>query len=126
MPTNFSTITPLSTSTISKKPAFSVNNQQPAASSPVNTFEAEPKKKNNHWFLKTLATVAVVAAAVGLGRKYLPEIFNPAATLNGTENLLQKGLHYAKVYIGKAGECVNSTVSAGINFVRNLFTKKPE
>ena len=83
MSVGFSTIRPMSQETISKSSAFALNNQaaqQPVANSPMagpaGTYQ--PKKKS-HWFAKTLATVVVLAAAAGLGRKYLPKTFNPEA-----------------------------------------------
>lgn len=131
MSTSFSTITPMNPATISKKPTYAVNNQpQPAASTPMDAPAGQPDKKKSHWFLKTLATVVVLAAAVGLGRKYLPDTFNPAAKLSGNEGFMQKGLHYAKLGIAKAGEFVNTytgkAYNATKNFFTNLFAKKPQ
>ena len=63
-----------------------------------------------------------------MGRKYLPNTFDPAAKLAGTENFMQKGLYYTKLGIAKAGEFVNTYTSkawnATKNFVTNLFSKK--
>ena len=64
MSVNFSTITPMSQSTISKMPTYS-NQVAQVASTPIDSQEP---KKNNHWFLKTLAAVAVITAGVGLLR----------------------------------------------------------
>ena len=129
MSTSFSTITPMNPATISRKPTYAINNNQtqPAASSPMNAPAGQPTKKNSHWFLKTLAAVVVVATAVGLGRKYLPKVFDPAAQLAGNENIWQKGLHYAKLGVAKAGEFVNTYVGKAYDatktFVTNLFSK---
>lgn len=121
MSVNFSTITQMNQATISRKPAFSTESQQqqPSASSPMNS-DGTPKKKS-HWFAKTLGTLVVLATAVGLGRKYLPNTFNPQAALAGTENLFQKGLHYAKVGIGHAGEFVNTNLSKAYAWAKNLI-----
>ncbi len=129
MSNSFSTITPMNPATISRKPTYAVNSQpQPAASTPIDAPAGQPAKKKSHWFLKTLAAVVVLAAAVGLGRKYLPNTFDPAAKLAGTENFMQKGLYYTKLGIAKAGEFVNTYTSkawnATKNFVTNLFSKK--
>lgn len=129
MSTSFSTITPMNPATISRKPTYAMNNNQPqpAASSPMDAPAGQPAKKKSHWFLKTLGTVVVLAAAVGLGRKYLPNVFDPAAKLAGTENILQKGLYYAKLGVAKAGEFVNTYVGKAYDatktFVTNLLNK---
>lgn len=125
MPVGFSTIRPLDPSTISKAPAYSTNNQQaqqPAASSPIDGGAA-PRKKS-HWFAKTLATVVVLAAAAGLGRKFLPNTFNPELVLKDGAKWYEKGLHYAQKYIGKAGEYINTKTVAAYNAVVNLFKGK--
>lgn len=126
MSVGFSTIRPLDPSTISKAPAYSTNNQQtqqPAASSPMDAGQPVPKKKS-HWFAKTLATVVVLAAAAGLGRKFLPDTFNPELVLKDGAKWYEKGLHYAQKYIGKAGEYINTKTVAAYNWVVNLFKGK--
>ena len=65
MSVNFSTITPMSQSTISRVPTYSNQASAQVASTPI---ESEQPKKNNHWFLKTLAALAVVTTAVALLR----------------------------------------------------------
>lgn len=125
MSTSFSTITPMTQATVSQKPTYSINNQQPAASTPMDApYGQQPaKKKKSHWFLKTLATVVVLAAATGLGRKYLPKTFDPAAKLAGTENIFQKGLHYVKLGVAKTGEFVNTNVGKAYDATKNFFSK---
>ena len=124
MSTSFSTITPMNPATISKKPAYSINNQpQPAASTPIEPQEQQPAKKKSRWVLKTLAAVVVLAAAAGLGRKYLPETFDPAAKLAGDENILKKGLYYAKLGVAKAGEFINTNAEKLWEGAKNLFKK---
>ncbi len=127
MSVGFSTIRPMSQETISKASAYSVNGQtaaQPAAANPMvgpaGTYQ--PKKKS-HWFAKTVVTLAVLAAAVGLGRKYLPNTFNPNAVLKDGAKWYEQGLHYATKYIGKAGEYVNTYASKAWNWVTNIFKK---
>ena len=125
MSVGFSTIRPMSQETISKASAYSTNAQtaqQPAANSPMADPEGryEPRKKS-HWFAKTIVTLAVLAAAVGLGRKYLPNTFNPEAVLKDGAKWYEKGLHYATKYIGKAGEYVNTYASKAWNWATNLF-----
>lgn len=127
MSVGFSTIRPMDPATISRVPSYSTTtNNAPAASSPMDAGTA-PKKKSQ-WFLKTIATVAVVAAAVGLGRKYLPAVFDPAITIAKDAKWHQKAIGYAKKYIGVAGQYINEYagkavdyVKKGWNFVANKF-----
>ncbi len=122
MSVGFSTIRPLDPSTISKAPAFSVAPQQsPVASSPIDGGKTETKK--SHWFRNTIITLAVLTAAVGLGRKYLPQVFNSSATLTGNENIMQKGLHYVKKYIGVAGDYVNTYAAKAVQLVKDGWNK---
>lgn len=125
MSSSFSTITPLNTSTISKMPAYASNNQpqaqQPAASNPLDAYSA-PKKKS-HWFLKTIATLAVLTAAVGLGRKFLPNVFDSAATVAKDANIFKKGLEYTKLGIAKAGDFVNKYAEMAYKWVLEIPAK---
>ncbi len=128
MSVGFSTIRPMSQETISKASAYSANAQtaqQPAANSPMAgpAGRYEPKKKS-HWFAKTIGTLVVLAAAAGLGRKYLPKTFNPEAVLKDGAKWYEKGLHYATKYIGKAGEFVNTYASKAWNWATNLFKRE--
>lgn len=123
MSMNFATITPMSTATISKKPAYSVDTQQqPAASSPMDNGSQVPKK--SHWFIKSLATIVVLGAAAGLGAKFLPNVFNSKAVLATDANIFNKGLHYAKVGVGHAGEFINKYAEVAYNWTKNLFNAK--
>ena len=124
MPTNFSTITPLNPANISRPPSFTTANtteSQPAASSPM--VGEPPAKKNSHKFLKTVGTLVVIAAALGLARKYLPNTFNPQLNLSPDAGIVDKGLYYAKKYIGVAGEHINSWTGSAINGVKGLYEK---
>lgn len=117
MSVGFSTIRPMGPATISRAPSYSTTtNNAPAASSPMDA-NAAPKKKS-HWFLKTLTAVAVVAAAVGLGRKYLPAVFDSAATIAKDAKWHEKALGYAKKYIGVAGDYVNTYASKAVDYAK--------
>lgn len=117
MSVGFSTIRPMDPATISRAPSYSTTtNNAPAASSPMDTGAA-PKKKS-HWFLKTLAAVAVVAAAVGLGRKYLPAVFDSTATIAKDAKWHEKALGYAKKYIGVAGDKVIEYASKAVDYAK--------
>ena len=118
MSVGFSTIRPMDPATISRAPSYTTNNA-PAASSPIDNGSA-PKKKS-HWFLKTIATVVVVAAALGLGRKYLPTVFDSAATIASDAKWYQKAIGYTKKYLGVAGDFVNNFVKQGWEFIANKF-----
>ena len=125
MSVGFSTIRPMSQETISKASAYSANAQtaqQPVANSPMaGPAGGYAPKKKSHWFAKTVVTLAVLAAAVGLGRKYLPNSFNPNAALKDGASWYEKAAHYATTYIGKAGEFVNTYASKAWNWATNLF-----
>lgn len=127
MSVNFSTITPMNPATISKAPTYTTAaaSQEPAASNPILNHPRYQEPKKSHWFRNTLITLVAVAAATGLSRKYLPNTFNPAATLSGTEKWWQQGLHYAKLGVAKAGEFVNKYVGAAYNWVASKFASKP-
>ena len=114
----FSTIRPMDPATISRVPSYTTDNA-PAASSPIDN-SAAPKKKS-HWFLKTLAAVVVVAAALGLGRKHLPKVFDSAVTIADNAKWHEKAIAYTKKYLGKAGDFVNNFVKQGWEFIANKF-----
>ena len=119
MSVGFSTIRPMDPATVSRAPSFTTTNNTPVASSPIDNGSA-PKKKS-HWFLKTIATVAVVAAALGLGSKYLPSVFNSKATIASDAKWYQKAIGYTKKYLGVAGDFVNNFVKQGWEFIGNKF-----
>ena len=126
MSVGFSTIRPMDPATVSRAPSFTTTNNAPAASSPIDNGSA-PKKKS-HWFLKTIAAVVVVAAALGLGRKYLPTVFDSAATIASDAKWYQKAIGYTKKYLGVAGDfvinCTGKVVDyakQGWEFIANKF-----
>ena len=124
MPTNFSTITPLNPANISRPPSFTTTNtpaSQPAASSPMDG--EPPAKKKSHKFIKTVGTLVIIAAALGLARKYLPNTFNPELKLAADAGIVDKGLYYAKKYIGMAGDYINSWTGSAINGAKGLYEK---
>lgn len=127
MSVNFSTITPMTQATISKAPAFSVNTapaaaEQPAASSPMDGAYGQPKKKS-HWFIKTLAAVVVVGAALGLGRKYGLKDFDVKKVLDKDATGMQKFTHTIKKWIAQGGDFVNEKI---VGSVLNLFKGKKD
>ena len=115
MTVGFSTIRPLEQSTISKVPTYSTTTQQTAAS-PMDAGQTTTKK--SHWFRNTVIGLAVAATAVALAQRFLPTIFNSAATLTGAEKWYEKGMHYAKKGIAIAGEFINKYVDKGIDLVK--------
>lgn len=130
MSVNFSTITPMNPSTISQKPAFSVDTgateQKPTASSPLDAYQTQQPKKNKHTFLKIVGTLAVLTAAVGLlrGKVDMIKNFDVKAPLAADAKLLEKGKHYALKGIAVAGDFVNNYFNKAVNFVKNLLPKK--
>ncbi len=123
MSVNFSTITPMSQNTISKPPAYAATGtQQPQASSPMTS--GQPKQKKSHWFRNTLITAVVLGAGAALGAKYAPKIFDSKATLAAGAKWHEQGLHYAKKYIGVAGEFINSNITKGVDWAKKLFASK--
>lgn len=118
MSVNLSTgIVPLSQETISKPPKYTQQNaQQPAASTSING--EEPKKKNSHWFLKTVGAVVVIGAALGLGRKYLPALKN--IDLSQAANQGAKWYETGLRYVAQAGEYINTKAAAGLNWLKSL------
>ena len=123
MSVNFSTITPMSQSTISKAPAYSTAAQQPAASNPILDHPRYKEPKKSHWFRNTLIALVALAAATGLARKYLPGTFDPNAVLKADAGTVDKGLHYAKLGVAKAGEFINTYVGKAVDFVKGLIPK---
>lgn len=123
MSVNFSTITPMSQATISKKPAYSNQSTAHVASTPI---DSEQPKKSNHWFLKTLATVAVLTAAVGLlrGKVDMFKNFDVTSKLADNANLKDKAMYYGKKAIAVAGDFVNKYASLALETVKGWFPKK--
>jgi hypothetical protein len=119
MSVNFSTITPMNPSTISKQPAYTTT--QPA-SSPVYG----PKKKS-HKFRNTVLTLIVLGAAAGLTRKFGISGFDKTAAVTG--NFGQKALGYGKKAVAYAGDFVNKYAGVvkdyavkGYNYIKGKFT----
>lgn len=125
MSTSFSTITPMNPATISRMPSYAVNTPQaqPAASTPMDAQYDQPAKKKSHWFAKTIGTAVVIAAAVGLARKFLPNIFDSAATVAKDANIFQKGYEYTKIGIAKAGDFVNKYAELAFNWIKDIPNK---
>lgn len=123
MTSSFSTITPLNTATVSKAPAYSKTQTQaqPQASSPM-TSSGEPKKKNSHWFIKTLATAVVVVGGLAAARKWCPGVKDVAA--DSLKNGLQEGATIkGKIshYVAKAGQAIIDAGAKSWNWVASKF-----
>ena len=123
MSVNFSTITPMSQSTISKMPTYSTQTSAQVASTPI---DSQQPKKNNHWFLKTLAAVAVLTAAVGLlrGKVDMFKNFDVAGKLAEDANLKDKAVFYGKKAIAVAGDFVNKYANLALETVKGWLPKK--
>lgn len=135
MPVNFSTISQMDLTTVSKLPAFSTNtsaqkppaaapndmsSQQPLASSRINNnYEPEPKK--SHWFLKTLGAIIVIGGALVAARKSSASIKEIDLTkeLSKEAKLADK----AKFYTAKAGEWIIVKAKAAKEWVVGIFDK---
>lgn len=122
MSVNFSTITPMSQSTISKMPTYS-NQVAQVASTPIDSQEP---KKNNHWFLKTLAAVAVITAGVGLlrGKVDMFKNFDVAGKLADNASLKEKAVFYSKKAVAVAGDFVNKYANLAVETVKGWLPKK--
>ena len=120
MSVNFSTITPMSQATISKKPAYT-NSAQPAASSPIS----EQPKKKSHWFLKTLVAAAVVlgTAAALRGKVDMFKNFDKGSTLAEGAKFLDKMKHHGKKAVAVVGDFVNENALKAWNGFKNLIGK---
>lgn len=126
MSVNFSTITPMSQSTISRTPAYSTAAApatQPAASSPMDGYQ-QPKKKS-HWFRNTLLTaIVLVGGATALrGKVGMFKDFNAATPLANDAKLMEKAAHYGKKGVAVVGDYVMKYASEAWNFVTSKFAK---
>lgn len=125
MSVNFSTITPMNPSTISRKPAYTTT-QQPAASSPMDTAYYQPKKKSR-WFLKTLIAAAVVlgGAAALRGKVDMFKNFDVASKLPSEAKFGDKAAFYGKKAVATVGDFATKYWNKAAVWVQNLFSKKP-
>ena len=123
MSVNFSTITPMSQSTISRVPTYSNQASAQVASTPI---ESEQPKKNNHWFLKTLAALAVVTTAVALlrGKVDVFKNFDVNSKLADNAGLKDKAMFYGKKAIAVAGDFVNKYAGLAVEKVKGWLPKK--
>ena len=121
MPVSFSTLGPMNPATISKMPTYT----KAAAQAPVASTSLEPKdaKKNSHWFLKTLATVAVLTAGVALLRSKVDVFknFDKALPLADGAKFLDKAKHYGLKAVAVAGDFVIDNANKAIAWGKNLF-----
>lgn len=122
MPVQFSTITPMSQATISRKPTYT-NEAQPAASSPITT--EQPTKKKSRWFLKTLVAAAVVlgAAAALRGKVDIFKTFDKASTLAADAKFADKAMYYGKKGVAVVGDFVIEKGKALYEAAIGLFNK---
>lgn len=126
MSVNFSTITPMSQSTISKAPAFTVAQQpQPAASSPMGPQYGPAPKKKSHWFAKTLAAIVVLAggAAILRGKVGAFKNFDKTKPLEEGAKFKEQATYYGKKAVAVVGDFINEKIVAP---VLKLFKGKPK
>ena len=121
MPVQFSTITPMSQATISRKPTYT-NESQPAASTSMTTNQ--PKKKS-HWFLKTLVFAAAVlgAAAALRGKVDVFKNFDVKSVLGADAKFADKAMYYAKKGVAVVGDFVIEKSMALYAAAKGLFNK---
>lgn len=137
MSTNFSTIAPLSASTISRAPSFvkegnaQVNAEskasQPVASSSI--YDDGSQKKKSHWFMKTIVALGVIAGGLVLAKQHLPQIKNFDSSGKFAD---MKGFKDKAFYaVSKGGEEIIKYWNLGFAKVKGMFSKaeataKPE
>ena len=122
---DFSVITPLNTATISRSPSYSKGPQVQAApdalaSTPVDAYGYPQQKKKSHWFLKTLAAVAVLGTTAAILRKKVDVFKNfdlAGAKLADKASLTEKAKFYGTKVVSYVGEKVNQ----GVDYVVRLF-----
>jgi hypothetical protein len=124
MSTTFSTIGPLSQSTISKVPTYNtatpVPAEQPTASTPV--YYQTGKKKKSRWLGKLILTVAIVAGALAAGRKFVPWLQQAPATLGENAKLVEKAQHY----LGKSGQFIIDKSVSVFGWAKSQYGKFAE
>lgn len=123
MSVNFSTITPMNQSTISKPPAFSTAQTaaQPAASSPMDANQ-QPTKKS-HWFRNTLiaAVILVGGATVLRGKVGMFKDFDKAAKLAEGAKPMEKIAHYGKQAVAAVGDFVKTYADKAIAWGKGIL-----
>lgn len=132
MSTNFSTIAPLSASTISRAPSFvkegaAETKAEPKAEQPVassSIYDDGTKKKKSHWFLKTIVSLAVIAGGLAAAKNYVPQLKNLDTTVKFAD---VKGYKDKALYlVAKGGEKVIEYWNSGYNWVKGLLPKGKE
>lgn len=125
---SFSTITGLNASTISRPPSFATPNTaeaKPQASAPiVVTTNYQPEKKKSHWFLKTIAAIAVIGGGMVAARNYIPQLKKVATEAAPTTGNKDKALYY----LAKGADEIQKFVVDAYQKVKGWFdhtTKKP-
>ena len=126
MTTNFSTIAPLSASTISRAPSFVKDGaaaskaEQPVASSSV--YDDGSKKKKSHWFAKTIVAIAVVVGGLAAAKKYIPQVrdFKAPEKFSDVKGIKEQALYV----ISKGGEKVIEFWNSSIKAVKGLFSRE--
>ena len=123
MTVSFSTLTPMSQATISKAPTYSKTQAQ----TPIASTSIEPKesKKSSHWFLKTLATVAVLTAGVALlrGKVDVFKNFDKTLPLADGAKFLDKAKYYGQKAIAVVGDFVIDNAQKAFAWGKGLFNK---
>ena len=128
MPTNFTTIGPLSASTISKPPSFVKEGaktaaepkaEQPVASSSI--YDDGKEKKNSHWFLKTVVALAVIAGGLAAAKKYVPQVrdFVAPEKFSDVKGYKDKALYL----ISKGGEKVIELATKTWDAIKGILPK---
>ncbi|MEI3256085.1 MAG: hypothetical protein V8R83_12460 [Candidatus Gastranaerophilaceae bacterium] len=90
------------------------------ASTPVDAYGYPQQKKKSHWFLKTLAAVAVLGTTAAILRKKVDVFKNfdlAGAKLADKASLTEKAKFYGTKVVSYVGEKVNQ----GVDYVVRLF-----
>ena len=129
MSVNFSTITPMSQSTISRAPAYTTvaASAAPAASSPIDAGAQAPKKKS-HWFRNTLIAAAIIVSGATLlrGKVDMFKNFDKAGELSKDAKFFEQLAHYAKKGVAVVGDFVMDYCNKGYKWFTGLFQKAPK
>lgn len=128
MSENFSTITALNPATITKAPTYTKTPKsqptQTVASSPMDAY-GYPQKKNNHWFLKSLAAVVVLGGAAAILRKNVDVFknFDLTGKLAEDAKIVDKAKFYGTKAVAYVGEQINKGIDTLINWVTHRKDK---